>query len=207
MSTGQNIIDEIRDELQDTTDLSFGTAELLRYINRGAKEFCATTGCLDTVINVDTNGASVSYDLVGHGLTNPINVLSVHFAGIPLYRTYLYEISYEYGVDSGTPTTYLVTISGTGKIAVRFDYIPPAASGGDDALRIWYLRTPTDMSAVSSNFDFPDQWDSAIVQYAIARCHHSNRDTVLEATHMAKYESMRQTAFAINKNKLMGDAN
>ena len=199
MSTGQNIIDEIRDELQDTTDLSFGTAELLRYINRGAKEFCATTGCLQQASIITTNGTANSWPL-STSLTNPFKVFAVEFAGTPLSPTYHHEVTYDFGGSSGTPTAWYEF---GGRLYV--DTIPPSASG-TSALTVWYLRTPTDMTAVSSTFNFPDEWDSAIVQYAIARCHHSNRDTVLEATHMAKYEAMRQTAFAINKNKLMGDA-
>lgn len=200
MSTGQNIIDEIRDELQDTTDLSFGTAELLRYINRGAKEFCATTGCLQDVATINTDGAYHSWSLSA-SLTNPVIVFSVEFAGVPLGRTYHHEVTYDFGGSSGTPVAWY---EAKGRLYV--DSIPPVASGVS-ALTVWYLRTPTDMTAVSSDFDFPDEWDSAIINYAIARCHHSTRDTVLEATHMAKYEAMRQTAFLINKNKLMGDAN
>ena len=200
MSTGQNIIDEIRDELQDTTSLSFGTAELLRYINRGAKEFCATTGCLQDTQTINTDGSTVGF-LLSTYCTNLVVVFVVKYAGVPLSQTFVHEQTYKIGASVGTPTNWYEF-----KGVLYLDLIPTTATGGANALTVYYLRTPVDMSAVSSTFDFPDEWDSAIVQYAIARCHHSNRDTVLEATHMAKYEAMRQTAFAINKHKLMGDA-
>jgi len=85
------------------------------------------------------------------------------------------------------------------------DTIPPSASG-TNALTVRYLRTPTDMTSVDSTFDFPDEWDSAIVNCAIARCRYSDRDAILSSTEMARYDAMRQTVFQINRHKLMGDA-
>lgn len=201
MSTGQNIIDEIRDELQDTTAKSFGDELLLRYINRGAKEFCATTGCLQDTQTIDTDGTTFDY-LLSTYCTNLVVVFHVKYARLPLNQTFLHELTYKIGVSVGTPTTWYEF-----KGVLYFDLIPTIATGGGDALVVYYLRTPVNMSAVSSNFDFPDEWDSAIVQYAIARCRYTDRDAILASTEMARYDAMRQTAFAINKHKLMGDAN
>jgi len=202
MSTGQNIIDDIRDELADTTDLSFGDALLLRYINRGAKEFSATTGCLQATANINTDNTNFSFTLSG-SCTNLVKVFDVQFNGVPLSPTFRHEVSYEFGASSATPdnTTVWYEFGGVLYISV----IAPTATGSS-ALNVFYLRTPTDMSAVSSAFDFPDEWDSAIVNYAIARCRYTDRDAILASTEMARYDTMRQTALLINKGKLMGSA-
>jgi len=202
MSTGQNIIDEIRDELQDTTDQSFGDTELLRYINRGAKEFCATTGCYQTSTTINTDNTNFKFTL-SSSCTNLVTVFDVEFNGIPLSRTFRHEVNYEFGASSATPDNTNSWYEFGGVLYI--DVIAPTATGAS-ALTVFYTRTPTDLGAVGETFDFPDEWDSAIINYAVARCDHSNRDTVLEAQHMAKYESMRQTAWNINKYKLMGNA-
>lgn len=202
MSTGQNIIDEVRDELQDTTDKSFEDAELLRYINRGAKEFCARTLCLQNTGNINTDNTNYKFTL-SSSLTNPIMVIDVEFNGTPLTRTFRHEVTYKFGASSATPdnTTMWYEFNGVLYVSV----IPPTATGSS-ALNVYYARIPTDMSAVSSDFDFPDEWDSAVIAYAIGRCRHEDRDSVLEGSQMAKYEAMVQTVWQINKYKLMGNA-
>jgi len=135
--------------------------------------------------------------------TNLVKVYAVEFNGVPLSQTFRHEVNYEFGASSATPdnTTNWYEFGGVLYISV----IAPTATGAS-ALTVFYLRTPTDMSAVSDTFDFPDEWDSAIVNYAIARCRYTDRDTILASTEMANYNAMRQTAYAINKYKLMGDA-
>lgn len=199
MATGQTVIDQIRDELQDTTDTSFGDEELLRYINRGAMEFCATTWCLQDTAYIATDASHFMFTQSTY-LTNPVILFAVEFNGTPLTRTYRHEISYKFGESSGTPTSWYEF----GKV-LYIDLIAPSASDAS-ALNVFYVRTPTDMTAVSSTFDFPDEWESAIVNYGIARAFVTQRDTILAAEHMSKYEAMRQDAIINNRVKLIGRA-
>ncbi len=202
MSTGQDKIDEIRDELADTTGKSFGDPLLLRYINRGAKEFCATTGCYQAIANINTDNTNFSFTLSA-SCTNLVKVFDVQFNGTPLSPTFRHEVNYKFGASSATPdnTTNWYEFGGVLYVSV----IAPTATGSS-ALNIFYLRTPTYMSAVSSTFDFPDEWDSAIINYVIARCRYTDRDAMLASTEMAQYNAMRQTVLLINKAKLVGDA-
>lgn len=199
MATGQNVIDQIRDELLDATDESFEDDPLLRYINRGAMEFCATTGCLQDTGNIATDATNFKFTL-STSLTNPVVVFAVEYDGVPLTRTYRHEVSYKFGETAGTPTSWYEF---GGKIYI--DLIAPVATGAS-ALTVFYIRTPTDMTAVGSTFDFPDEWESAIVNYGIARAFASQRDTILAAEHMGKYETMRQSALDVNRSKLIGSA-
>jgi hypothetical protein len=199
MATGTTVIAEIRDELQDTTDVSFGTTELLRYINRGAAEFCATTGCLQDTQTIDTNGSAFSFTL-SSSLTNPLIIFAIEYAGVPLYRTYRHEVSYQFGASVGTPTTWY-EFGG-----VLYIDLKATSASGSDALKAFYIRLSTEMSSVSDTFDFPNEWKPAIVQYGMARCYASQRDTTLEAKSMGEYEKLRQSAFALNKWKLEGNA-
>lgn len=203
MSTGQNIIDEVRDELQDTTDASFTDAQLLRYINRGAKEFCVRTGAYQATANIDTDNTNFKFTQSA-SLTKPFLISAVEFNGNPLSPTKRHEVTYKFGESSATPdiTTAWYEFAG----ALYISVIAPTKTGAN-ALNIFYFRTPTDLAAVGETFDFPDEWDSAVIAYAIGRCRHEDRDTILEGTQMAKYEAMVQTAFQVNKFKLLGDVN
>ena len=203
MSTGQNILDEVRDELQDATDESFTDAEILRFINRGAKEFCARTGCYQTTTTINTDASNFKFTLSG-STTNLVAVADVEFNGTPLSRTYRHEVTTKFGANAATPdiTTGWYEFGGV----LFLEVVAPTATGAS-ALTVFYFRTPTDLTAVGDTFDFPDEWDSAIIAYAIGRCRHEDRDTILEGSQMAKYEAMVQTAFGINKFKLMGDSN
>lgn len=202
MATGQTLIDQVRDILQDTTDLSFSDAELLRYLNRGAKEFCSTTGAYQDTDTINTDATNFKFTL-STSTTKLFLVFDVEFNGVPLSPTKRHEVNYEFGASSGTPDNTTAWYEFGGVLFIEL--IAPTATDAS-ALTVFYLRTPTDMSTVGSTFDFPDEWESAIVNYALGQCYAVQRDTILEAKHMSEYEKMRQSAFEINKNKLLGNA-
>lgn len=202
MATGQDVIDKIRDDLQDATDLSFEDAVLLRFSNRGATEFCATTGSLQDTQTINTDATNFSF-MLSTVLTNPVKIFKVEFAGIPLSQTYIHEVRTQYGATSAVPTSQTGWYEFDDKLYL--EVIAPTATG-TSALNVFYLRTPTDMTSVGDTFDFPVIWQPAIVEYAVGKAFASQRDSVLEAQHMAKYEAARQSAFAINKSVLQGDA-
>jgi len=166
-------------------------------------EFCATTGCYQTTATIDTDATNFKFTL-STSCTNLVVVYAVEFAGVPLGKTFRHAVQYEFGASSATPDTTNGWYEWAGILYI--DVIAPTATNAD-ALTVFYTRTPTDMTAVGSTFDFPDEWESAIVAYTLARCYNAQRDSVLEAKQMVKYETMRQSAQAINKWKIMGDAN
>ncbi len=198
MSAGSDLITKIRYEIVDSDDLSFTTAELISYLNDGAKEFSATTGCLQDSDTIDTNGAASSFSLSSN-LTNPVIVFDVLYAGVPLSRNYRHAIISQWGASVATPTEWFTVAD-----LVYFDSIPTTATGSS-ALTVYYTRTPTAMGDENSTFDFPAEWEPAIVHYAIARCFAQQRDTILEAQNMAKYGALQKSAYQINKAKLFGE--
>jgi hypothetical protein len=202
MATGTDVITKIRDELQDADDESISDAVLLRYINRGATEFATQTGAIQDTDTINTDAVNFSFTLSA-SLTNPIKIFKVEYNGVPLSQTFVHEVSYEFGSSSGTPTSQTGWYEFAGKLYI--EVIAPVATGSS-ALNVFYFRTPTDMTSVGDTFDFPDIWQPAIVQYGIAKGFASQRDSVLSAQHMARYEAMKQAAFAVNKNLLLGDA-
>jgi hypothetical protein len=205
MATGTTLITQVRDILQDTTDESFGTAEILRYLNRGAKEFCSTTGCYQKTATINTDNSNFKFTLSATD-AKLFLVFDVEFNGVPLSQTFRHEVSYEFGASSGTPDNTTSWYQFGDPVRELFIELVAPTATGSSALKIFYLRTPTDMTAEGSTFDFPDEWESAIVNYAIGQCYGAQRDTILEAKHMGAYYAMKDSAYKINRNKLMGNA-
>ena len=203
MATGTTLIAQVRDILQDTTDKSFSTEEILRYLNRGAKEFCSSTGCYQKTGTINTDNSNFKFTLSSLD-SKLFLIFDVEFNGVPLSQTFRHELNYEFGASSGTPDNTTAWYEFGGSLFIEL--VAPTATDSS-AFTIFYLVTPVDMTAEGSTFDFPDEWESAIVNYAIAQCYGTQRDTILEAKHMAVYNAMKQTAYAVNKNKLMGNAN
>lgn len=205
MATGTTLITQVRDILQDTTDVSFTPEEILRYLNRGAKEFCSTTGCYQKTATINTDNSNFKFTLSATD-AKLFLVFDVEFNGTPLSPTYRHEVNYKFGASSGTPDNTTAWYQFGDPVRELFiELIAPTATGSS-ALTIFYLSTPVDMTAEGSTFDFPDQWESAIVNYAIGQCFESQRDAILETKHMGIYDAMKQSAFAINKHKLLGSA-
>ena len=130
-------------------------------------------------------------------------MFAVEFGGVPLTPTFRYEVSEEFGASSDTPDNSHGWYEFAGYLYI--EVIAPTKSGSE-AFTVFYIRTPTVMSTVNDTFDFPAEWESAIVEYAVSKAYESQRDNVLAAEHMARYEALRQNAWLINKNILMGDA-
>lgn len=200
MATGTTLIAQVRDILQDTTDESFEDAEILRYLNRGAKEFCSNTGCYQKTATIDTDNSNFKFTLSSTD-AKLFLVFDVEFNGTPLSKTFRHEVNYKFGSSSGTPDNTTAWYQFGGSLFIEI--VAPTATDSS-ALTIFYMVTPVDMTAVGSSFDFPDEWESAVVNYAIAQCYGAQRDTILEAKHMGRYDAMKQTAFAVNKSKLLG---
>ena len=203
MSIGQNIIDEIRDGTLDATDLSVDDAVHLRNINRGAKEFCTFSGALQDTTNINTDASAYTFTLSA-SLKNPVVVFNVSFNGVPLSRTFKHEVSYAFGASAGTPDNSNAWYEYAGVLYIEI--IPPTATGSS-ALNIDYIRTPVAMAAVGSTFDFPAEYEPAIIAYGIAHVRYPDRDTILGSIEMAVYYSIRAGAYEINKNRLLGDVN
>lgn len=198
MALGSDLITKIRFKIVDTDDVSFSVAELISYLNDGAKEFAATTGCLQDSGTIDTNGTASDFSLSSN-LTNPHTIFNVLYAGLPISQTYRHAIISQWGASVSTPTEWY-----TYGDRIYFDFIPTTATGSN-AVTCFHTRIPTDMTDENSTLDFPVEWEPAVVHYAISSCFEQQRDSVLAAIHQAKYDALQQSAFAINKAKLFGE--
>lgn len=170
MSTGADMVAKVRARLADGTDMHFDSADLIRWLNEGAEEFAATTGCVQDKTNITTDGATYQWTITSV-LTNPITIYDVRYAGIPLDFCPVDEVKYKYGASAGTPTAWTFWAN-----TLEVDLQPTALSAG---LSVFYTRYPLAMTSEASTFDFRVKWEYAIVAYAVYRAHDSAREGTL----------------------------
>lgn len=194
-TTGTQMITKVRQRLADTTNSTFGTDELLKWINDGSDEFAATTGVISTTANITTDAATFTFDLLT-SLSNYLNVFTVAFAGVPLDFAPRHEIHTVWGEDTGTPLAWSVWGD------VLYIDLKASTASGSSALNAFYTRTPTLMTAVGNTFDFPATWEYAVVAYACYRAHDSKRETGLAERARAEFDVARQAAAKVTETKL-----
>lgn len=205
MSTAQQLIDSIRDRMADSSDVAYTAAAIIRHANDGARQFAATTGCMQEsfAFTMDGNSSYITFARIttdtGH---KPVTVFAVNCPSrldfAPLYETVGWPVYWVGMTDvstSGQPTAW--TLWGE---VVRFD-IKPAANMVAAA---YYTRIPAEMTAVDSVFDFPAQWEQAIKSYVRFCLHDTDRESGLADRAFAEYEADRQAAFAHTQAQIGG---
>lgn len=190
MSTANDLIIKARRRLSDFTDESFEDAPLIDWANQGAKEFTSRVAVLQDIGTINTDGTNFTFNIASN-LTNPVNVFFVQYAGVKLGFIKLMEILEVWGSSVGTPVEWSIW----GDI-LRFDVIPTLASGAN-ALTVFYARNPAAMTATDSTFDFPQQWEYAIVAYMTHRALDSIREGALADRPRAEFDAALASAAEI----------
>lgn len=192
MSTAQNLIDQARRRLIDSTDQSFDDASLIDWANQGADEFTSRVAVLQASDTINTDSSNSTFD-ISSDLTRPVNVFNVQYAGLALAFTPRMQITVVWGDTVGTPVAWSIW-----KKTLYFDVIPTTATGSD-ALTVFYARNPTKMSTsdTGATFDFPVEWDYAIVAYMVYRALDSIREGALASRARTEFDTALASAAEI----------
>lgn len=192
MSTAQNLLDQARRRLIDSTDQSFDDASLIDWANQGADEFTSRVAVLQDSGTINTDSSNSTFDISSE-LTRPVNVFQVQYAGLALAFTPRPQITVVWGSTVGTPVTWSIW-----KKTLYFDVIPTTATGSN-ALTVFYARNPTKMSTsdTSATFDFPVEWDFAIISYMVYRALDSIREGALASRPRAEFDTALASAAEI----------
>ncbi len=198
MSTANDLIIKARRRLNDFTDESFEDAPLIDWTNQGAKEFTSRAAVLQSADTINTDGSNSTFNV--SNLTNFVNAFSVQYAGIQLGFTPRPQIIIAWGTSVGTPVTWSIW----GEL-LYFDVIPTLATGSD-AITVFYSRTPTEMSTsdTSAAFDFPQEWEFAIVAYMTYRALDSIREGSLASRQRAEFDAALASAAEVTAAKTLG---
>ena len=152
----------IRTEMQLDPGL-ISTAERLRFINDCISDL-GSTACFEKQATLAfTDGvATVPADFVD-------------FIALLLDGTPLHPATTQYSTNGFIPRYPLIEIR-------------PAVT---DDLTLWYAYTPAPLAVDADIPDVPAGFDSAIVDYAVARAHRKNGNIGLYREYMAAYESKK----------------
>ena len=177
--TGTNLLDRIRDTLQDTTSVRWTEAELLRYINDAQREIVnfrpessATTTNVQLVTGTKQTLPSGGLRLIK--ITRNMSDASGGATGKRAIRLVNVDIlnTQEPDWHDGTISTHGTTV----KHYVFDDddprnyYVYPGVSG-NAYVEIVYSAAPTDLSAASSTISIDDIYGNAIIDFVLYKAY------------------------------------
>lgn len=177
--TGTNLLDRIKDTLQDTTSVRWTEAELLRYINDAQREIVnfrpeasATTANVQLVTGTKQTLPTGGLRLIK--ITRNMSDASGGATGKRAIRLVNVDIlnTQEPDWHDGTVSTHGATV----KHYVFDDddprnyYVYPGVSG-NAYVEIVYSAAPTDLSAASSTISIDDIYGNAIIDFVLYKAY------------------------------------
>ena len=161
--TIDELITQIRGRVADLSDEAYGDALLITYINDGMKDF-AQTGCFQYTETFNADGSSeytptLTYDwLVIYG---------VDYNGKPLDFAHVDDMR-KWEPAAGTPLGWSIWAD-----TIYLDAIAATLTNG---VRVWYVYTPDNVTAVNNTLPLDEKWSPALVSYCAFRCLEGDRD-------------------------------
>ncbi len=196
MSTGQNIVDEVRAQIndEDTNNLRWSDAEMLRYVNAGQRQIVHFV----PESNIRTDIVSVSSDsdarrtipaggikFIRASSLDSINELPddsgvMREVELDAMDTLFPEWQYTQVEQPRVPRPADFLGSGNSKFEhymhdprepkVFYIWPPPPTSGSIGGLGVTYVDLPSDLAALANTFALRDEYQNAMVIYVTYRC-------------------------------------
>lgn len=216
--TAQNLIDRVNDTLQDTTNVRWPTAELLRYLNDGQREVVllrpdssVTTQAIQLAAN-ETKQALPSTGIRLLDVTRNMGATGYTPGGA--VRLISREV-----LDTQVPTWH----SDTGQTAVKhymFDprspkqfYVYPRVHASTQVwVELVYSSAPTDVAALGNTITLDDIYANALVDFVLYRAYSKDAEYAANVAYsQQRYQSFLtslgvkgQTDMSVNPNQKLG---
>lgn len=162
-----DIIDDVLTTLKEntTTPVYFSRSEITDYINEGQLDFNELTECL-------WNNASFTSSVNTRFLNLPSDCLFVKRVVIDNSTE---TVQYNYGeldLDSYSweEDTFTTIPENTYQYDLTTLWFTPAFDTAGKAIKIFYLKIPTELTSDSDTPDIPKQWHDALKFYALSLC-------------------------------------
>ncbi len=195
MSTGQNIVDEVRAQIndEDTLNLRWSDAEMLRYVNAGQRQIVhfvpesniiVTSGSVsagdDSRRTLPAGGIKFVKCFAEDSINEmPVGAGVMREVELDAMNTLFPEWSYTQVEQPRVPT--VPDIIGSGNL--RFEHYmhdprepkvfyiwpPPPPSGSVGGLSVVYVDLPSDLASLASTFALDDQYQNAMIIYVTYR--------------------------------------
>lgn len=188
-TVASSVIATVSTLLQDTTNVRWGTTELLGYLNDGQKEVAvykpSASVVTESAVLVDGSrqtlptGGLVLVDVVrnmGLGSTpgNAIRIVAREIldAQVPNWHTVTDTAVKHFVYSALDPKTY---------------YVYPHISGGGKAVEIVYGKIPTTVASIGANITLDDVWVPALINYICYRAYSKDAEYAANATAAGSY--------------------
>jgi hypothetical protein len=188
MATGTDILNRVEDTLQDTTNVRWSDAELLRYINDAQREIAnlkpEASAKTDTVTLATGTRQTLPND--GLRLIKATRMMSDTVGnsgtGKRAVRLVDLDILNSQDPDWHDPDVTGVSAHGTNIKHYAFDaddpktfFVYPGVSGSA-YLEIVYSKSPTDLASASSTIDLDDIYLNPIADYVLYRAYQKDAE-------------------------------
>ena len=195
MSTGQNIVDEVRAQIndEDTNNFRWSDVEMLRYVNAAQRQIVAFAPMSNVITSSNnlSSGDDVRHTLPAGGIKfikassqdsqNEMNVGSGNMTEVELdaLNSLFPEWSYTQVEQPRTPVVQDVLQDPNSNFQhymhdprepkVYWIFPPPPLAGSVGGIDVTYVDLPTDLAGLGSTFALDDQYQNAAVLYVIYR--------------------------------------
>jgi hypothetical protein len=200
VSTGTNIVDEVRAQLNDSDSANYrwSDAEMLRYVNAGQRQIVhmvPESNVITTSVSTPTAN-EVRHTIPAGGIkfvslfsadsqneTSPAN--AIRECSLDSMNTLFPEWSYSQVEQPRVPNLHDIWnpgSSGDGQLRyenfmhdpvepkIYYVYPIPPASGDSADLEVVYVDLPSDNAGLGNNFRLRDHYQNAMVLYVTYRC-------------------------------------
>ncbi len=196
MSTAQNIVDEVRGELNDevTSNFRFSNADMLTFVNAGQREIVTL---LPEANIIEVLAHSIVFDKQTRHIIPADGIKFIKVSGNydavntqrgPSVRRVdrdALDGTWEHWAEGlGADVREWPNVPGFQEIhtTVRFEhyfhdpreptiyYLYPASDGTDEDISLVYCQLPADLTGLGDTFALDDQYQNAMVEYVLYRC-------------------------------------
>lgn len=188
--TAQDIIDDVRVDLNESTAVFWADSELVTWIDEAIWEITSKTRCLEeTVFTISLVANTYSYTIS----TNFVDVETVlHDSGdnddptriMALKREDITDFGHER--EHGRPKKYCIWDN---KLLVW--PVPDSTWAGTD-LYLYVVSFPAGVSGTGSSIETPAYFDTAIKYYVLAKAYYKDNKEVRGNYYMSLFEKMLQ---------------
>lgn len=179
MPTGNDLIQQVRDMLDESVPAQYSTAMLVRWLNEGGRDLARSTRHLKDKVTIATVAGSASYAL-------PATTVAVEHCyfhetatgrNVPLTARHMENLDLVRGYDwarQGVPS-FFTTQGYTPNLTLT---VYPAPVLSTDSWILLTARLPVEIDAgnLAADVDAPSAWYDALVDYAEFKALRRDRD-------------------------------
>lgn len=179
--TQSNLLQMVRDRLDEQTESSWLDTELRRWINQGAREVARRTETLQTTSTIAMSSGVQQY-------TAPTDVIRIYRVEYLDTSSIVYPLEYrDFNTMDGVWWSSQLTASGRPMLWTAWGFPPtlkiilyPTPDTSATNIKVYYYKLPTVIAEDGSNpnttLDIPNGWEDLLVDYVEYNALRKDRD-------------------------------